>query len=215
VRAADDRATQLDLARWIQASVESVLSHADQLTQLDAAIGDGDHGVNMRRGFEAVGRAVGGRTDRPPGELLELVGTTLVSGVGGASGALWGSFFRAAARELEARPEADVPGLCRALAAGIAAIEELGAARSGDKTMLDALVPAVAALEAGLEADVPPAVALAAAGDAAEAGARATVPLQARRGRASYLGERSIGHEDPGACSAALVMRALARSAAA
>jgi len=141
-----------------------------------------------------------------------LAGKTLVSTVGGASGPLWGSFFRAAGRALGDEETVSGEALHSALTAGVAAVRDLGAAAPGDKTMVDALEPAVAALGAELETGAPLGTALERAADAAAAGARATVPMQARKGRASYLGERSIGHEDPGAASAALVVRALARS---
>jgi dihydroxyacetone kinase-like protein len=184
----------------------------DYLTQLDSAIGDGDHGTNMDRGFEAVGKALAGQNaEVPPGRLLILAGKTLVSTVGGASGPLWGSAFRAAGRALGDDPTFDAHGLSRALDAAIAAVIDLGAAAPGDKTMIDALEPAAEALRRGLDSGVPVDVAVAAAAEAAEEGARATIPLLARKGRASYLGERSIGHQDPGATSAGLILRALER----
>jgi dihydroxyacetone kinase-like protein len=208
-------AVQSDIVlSWMRESAEEVRSHADHLTQLDSAIGDGDHGINMNRGFEAVGKALAGQNGSlAPGRLLVVAGKTLVSTVGGASGPLWGSFFRASGRALGDEQAPDGEALRGALAAGVAAVQDLGAAAPGDKTMVDALLPAVDALGAALSEglDVPAALQRAAA--AAEDGARATVPLQARKGRASYLGERSIGHEDPGAASAALILRALARAA--
>jgi dihydroxyacetone kinase-like protein len=209
-------AVQSDIVQsWMRESASDVAAQADHLTQLDSAIGDGDHGINMNRGFEAVGKALAGQNGSlPPGRLLVVAGKTLVSTVGGASGPLWGSFFRAAGRALGDEPSPDGGALHAALAAGVAAVQDLGAAQPGDKTMVDALAPAVEALGAALDAGEAVAAALASAADAAEAGARATVPLQARKGRASYLGERSIGHEDPGAASAALILRALARAAA-
>ena len=200
-------------ATWMRETAADVAAQADHLTQLDAAIGDGDHGINMNRGFVAVGKALAGQSDNlPPGRVLILAGKTLVSTVGGASGPLWGSFFRAAGRALGSEESVSAEALRAALAAGVAAVRDLGAAAPGDKTMVDALVPAIDALGAELEAGAPLAAALERAAGAAADGARATVPLQARKGRASYLGERSIGHEDPGAASAVLVMRALARS---
>jgi phosphoenolpyruvate---glycerone phosphotransferase subunit DhaL len=196
------------------ASVVSI--QRDYLTQLDAAIGDGDHGTNMNRGFEAVQKALAGQNgDVPPGRLLILAGKTLVSTVGGASGPLWGSALRAAGRTLGDAESFDGAGLAAALDAAIAAVIDLGAAAPGDKTMIDALVPAAEALKRGLESGAPLTVALVAASEAAEEGAHETVPMLARKGRASYLGERSIGHQDPGATSAALIMRALERAVAA
>jgi phosphoenolpyruvate---glycerone phosphotransferase subunit DhaL len=196
---------------WMRDVAEAMRAESSHLTQLDAAIGDGDHGVNMERGFSAVEKALAGQNpDVPPGRLLIVAGKTLVSTVGGASGPLWGVALRRAGRSLGDRESFDGAQLAEALQAAIDGIVELGAAAPGDKTMIDALVPAVEVLNAGLAADKPLDGALALAADAAEDGARATVPMQARKGRASYLGERSIGHQDPGATSSALIVRALA-----
>jgi dihydroxyacetone kinase-like protein len=190
-----------------------VRAEADYLTQLDAAIGDGDHGVNMTRGFDAVGKALAVQDDGlAPGRLLILVGKTLVATVGGASGPLWGTAFRRAGRSLGTAQEFGAADLGRALDEAIAGVVDLGAAQLSDKTMIDALVPAADALRADLEQGGSLETAVAAAAAAAEEGARATVPMQARKGRASYLGERSIGHQDPGATSAAFIMRALERA---
>jgi phosphoenolpyruvate---glycerone phosphotransferase subunit DhaL len=195
---------------WMTLVAESVKDRRDYLTQLDAAIGDGDHGVNMDRGFDAVGKALAAQNGAvPPGKLLTLAGKTLVSTVGGASGPLWGTAFRRAGRALGDAEEFDGADLVAALRAALDGVVELGAAQPGDKTMVDALGPAIDALSAALDAGEPLERALAAATAAAEEGAKATVPLQARKGRASYLGERSIGHQDPGATSAALIMAAL------
>jgi dihydroxyacetone kinase-like protein len=195
---------------WLREAEAVVTARADYLTQLDAAIGDGDHGINMTRGFEAVGRALAAEgPDTAPGRLLVLSGKTLVATVGGASGPLWGSAFRAAGRSLGDADGFDGRGLGAALDAALAAVVDLGAAQPGDKTMVDALAPAIEALHERLAAGESVAAAVTAAADAAEAGARATAPMQARKGRASYLGERSIGHQDPGATSAALILRAL------
>jgi dihydroxyacetone kinase-like protein len=188
---------------------------SDHLTQLDAAIGDGDHGTNMTRGFDAVEKALADQPDdAPPGRILILAGKTLVSTVGGASGPLWGMALRRAGRALGDAEEVDGEALLGALEAGVAGVCELGTAQPGDKTMVDAMQPAVDALRTSLGAGLPLSLALAEAAAAAEDGARATIPMQARRGRASYLGERSIGHQDPGATSVALTIRALARVAA-
>jgi phosphoenolpyruvate---glycerone phosphotransferase subunit DhaL len=190
-----------------------VRDERDHLTQLDAAIGDGDHGVNMDRGFGAVREALAGQDESvPPGRLLTVAGKTLVSKVGGASGPLWGTALRRAGRAVGDREVLDGPVLVEALDAAIAGVVELGAAAPGDKTMVDALLPAVDALRDALARDLPLPEALAASAEAADAGANATVPMQARKGRASYLGERSIGHQDPGATSAALIVHALQRA---
>jgi phosphoenolpyruvate---glycerone phosphotransferase subunit DhaL len=195
---------------WLTAAEAAVDEHADYLTQLDAAIGDGDHGINMTRGFTAVGKALAAQgPDLPPDRVLIVAGKTLVSTVGGASGPLWGSALRAAGRSMAAAEQPDGAALADALDAALAAVVDLGAAAPGDKTMVDALAPANQALRERLAAGGSLAEATAAAADAAEAGAQATVPMQARKGRASYLGERSVGHQDPGATSAALIMRAL------
>ncbi|HEY6377973.1 MAG TPA: dihydroxyacetone kinase subunit DhaL [Candidatus Dormibacteraeota bacterium] len=195
-------------------SAREMRSHRDLLVQLDAAIGDGDHGINMTRGFDAVVAALDGDPAQPPGRLLILCGRTLISAVGGASGPLWGSALRNAGRSLGDAAEFDAGALLAALQAALAAIVDLGAAVVGDKTMVDALDPAIAALRAGLAAGQSVEEALAGAVAAAEEGMRSTVPLQARKGRASYLGERSIGHQDPGATSAALILAALQRTVA-
>jgi phosphoenolpyruvate---glycerone phosphotransferase subunit DhaL len=198
---------------WMTQVAESVKDQRDYLTQLDAAIGDGDHGVNMDRGFDAVGKALAGQDGSvPPGKLLTLAGKTLVSTVGGASGPLWGTAFRRAGRALGDAEEFDGQDLVRALRAALEGVVELGAAQPGDKTMVDALGPAIDAVAAALDEGEPLAGALARGTAAAEDGARATVPLQARKGRASYLGARSIGHQDPGATSASLIMAALQRA---
>lgn len=204
------------VGEWMSHTAEAVSQERDYLTQLDAAIGDGDHGINMDRGFSAVGKALAGQDGSvPPGRLLILAGKTLVSTVGGASGPLWGTALRRAGRELGDRREFGGGELLAALEAAVAGVIDLGAASPGDKTMLDALRPALDALGAALESGVPLDEALESAAEAAEEGAKATVPMQARKGRASYLGERSIGHQDPGATSAVLVIRSLARSVAA
>ena len=198
----------------MQGIAESMRAERDHLVALDSAIGDGDHGINMTRGFDAVEVAIAAEPDATPGRLLILSGKTLVSTVGGASGPLWGSALRAAGRTLGDRVEVAPEELVEALAAALAAVRDLGAAAPGDKTMVDALEPAVDALRDALTAGRPLAEALATAEGAAAAGMRATIPLQARKGRASYLGERSIGHQDPGATSTTLIVGALRRAIA-
>ncbi len=201
--------------RWMRACAASIAEQRDYLTQLDAAIGDADHGANMTRGFNAVEAKLDGLdSDTPPGRALMQAGSTLVSTVGGASGPLWGSGLRRAGKALGDGETFDAAGLVAALDAALTGIVELGAAEPGDKTIVDALGPAVAALRAGVEAGKPLAEAVTDARVAAEEGMRATIPLQARKGRASYLGERSVGHQDPGATSTALIMAALERTVA-
>jgi len=197
------------IATWMALSDAAFRAERDHLVQLDAAVGDGDHGTTMARGFDAVVRALAAEAGAPPGRLLTLAGQTLVSTMGGASGPLWGTALRRAGRALGDGPGFEAPQLVRALEAALAGVVELGGARLGDKTMVDALAPAVAALQGAVERGEPLAAALRAATAAAEEGVRATVPMQARKGRASYLGERSVGHQDAGATSAALVIRAL------
>jgi phosphoenolpyruvate---glycerone phosphotransferase subunit DhaL len=204
-------ATAVSVTAWMREASAAVAVEADHLTQLDSAIGDGDHGVNMTRGFSAVVEAVDG-SEEPPGKQLILAGKTLVSKVGGASGPLWGTALRRAGRAVGSAEALDGTQLVEALTAGLAGVVELGAAEPGDKTMVDALAPAAAALRAAVERGAPLAEGLEAAANAAADGARSTVPMQARKGRASYLGERSIGHEDPGASSTALIVAALGRA---
>ncbi|MFF4427907.1 dihydroxyacetone kinase subunit DhaL [Streptomyces sp. NPDC001513] len=186
--------------RWMAATTAAVEREADRLTELDSPIGDADHGSNLLRGFTAVLPALEAQGPAAPGEVLQLAGRTLISTVGGASGPLYGTLLRRTGKELGEAAEVSDAELREALHAGVAAVAQLGGAAPGDKTMLDALVPGVAALSTSYRA----------AADAAQDGALATVPLQARKGRASYLGERSIGHQDPGATSSALLLRALA-----
>ena len=198
---------------WMAEAEGAIKAQSDYLTQLDAAIGDGDHGINMRRGFDAVGKALAGQGDGvPPGRLLILAGKTLVSTVGGASGPLWGSALRRAGRALGDTKTFDGDQLALALDAAIEAVADLGAASPGDKTMIDALAPAARALHEALDSGLSLDAAVTAAVGAARAGALATAPMQARKGRASYLGERSIGHQDPGATSAVIILAALERA---
>jgi dihydroxyacetone kinase-like protein len=206
--------SSISVIAWMDEASAVITAEADRLTQLDAAIGDGDHGVNLARGLRAVREALAGSdgASPPAGRQLILAGKTLVSTVGGASGPLWGTALRRAGRALGDAPELDGARLADALDAALAGVVELGAAEPGDKTMVDALRPAAVALRMSVESGAPLAEALDAAAKAAADGALATVPMLARKGRASYLGERSIGHEDPGAASTALVVAALGRA---
>ena len=197
------------ITSWMNGIDVAMREEKDHLVQLDAAIGDGDHGTNMTRGFEAVVQALDADDGSTPGKLLILAGRTLVGTVGGASGPLWGSALRSGGRVLADQATFEGTQLVEVLAAALASIKDLGTASVGDKTMVDALEPAVETLRARLSGGAPVADALDAAVEAAEVGMRATIPLQARKGRASYLGERSIGHQDPGATSTALIIRAL------
>ncbi len=202
------------LTRWLRRFAELVAEHRDELTALDAAIGDADHGTNMDRGMTAVAGVLAG--DPPadgPGPLLKQVGMTLVRTVGGASGPLYGTFFLRMATAL-GDGTAPVPpeAFAKALRAGLEGIVARGKAEAGEKTMFDALAPAVDALDAELARGGSLAAVLQAASAAADAGRDATIPLHARKGRASYLGERSVGHQDPGATSAALLVAAAAQA---
>jgi phosphoenolpyruvate---glycerone phosphotransferase subunit DhaL len=191
----------VDQAReWIAAIAAKVEADAETLTRLDSAIGDGDHGANLKRGFAAVKQALDGFEAETVGDVLTKTGATLISKVGGASGPLYGSAFRAMGKTLTS-PDVTREQLGDALEAGLAAIRRLGGAQPGDKTMVDAWMPAAAAFRKS---------GAAAAASAADQGARATTGLQARKGRASYLGERSVGHQDPGATSTAMIFHALA-----
>ncbi|MFF2409464.1 dihydroxyacetone kinase subunit DhaL [Streptomyces sp. NPDC058092] len=188
--------------RWMTAAAAAVDREADHLTELDSAIGDADHGSNMQRGFAAVTEVLGQERPQTPGAVLTLAGRQLISKVGGAAGPLYGTLLRRTGKALGDTPAVTPQQLAEALGMGVAAVAQLGGAQAGDKTMLDALLPAAEALGTSFGA----------AREAAEAGALATVPLQARKGRASYLGERSIGHQDPGATSSALLIAALAET---
>jgi dihydroxyacetone kinase-like protein len=190
--------------RWMTAAAASVDREAERLTALDSPIGDADHGSNLQRGFRAVTDALAKEPPATPGAVLTQAGRLLISTVGGASGPLYGTLLRRTGKALGDAAEVDAGQLAEALRAGVDAVRQLGGAAPGDKTMIDALVPAVEALGDSF----------AAARTAAEEGAVATTPLQARKGRASYLGERSIGHQDPGATSAALLIAALVDASA-
>ena len=194
---------------WIAVAARAVEEQRDHLTQLDAAIGDADHGINLNRGFTAVLSALEAAAPATPGAVLTLTGSTLISKVGGASGPLYGVAFRRAGKALGDAPDVDLPALAGALEAALAGVQQLGAAREGDKTMVDALAPATGAFSKAISEGASPADALSTLAEAAQAGAVATISMQALKGRASYLGPRSVGHEDPGAASTALILGAL------
>jgi dihydroxyacetone kinase-like protein len=186
------------------------VAHKDLLTELDSAIGDADHGFNMERGMVAVLAALDAEQPATPAALLKRTGMTLVSTVGGASGPLYGTAFLRMAAAAGDTGALDPPGFARMLRAGLEGVVARGKAQAGDKTMYDALAPAVQALDAALTAGQPLAAALRAAVQAAEQGRDATTAMVARKGRASYLGERSAGHQDPGATSVTLLLTAAA-----
>jgi dihydroxyacetone kinase-like protein len=205
-----DAITTADLTAWLREFARAVHEQRDYLTELDSAIGDADHGSNMDRGLSAAVAAVDDATPATAGALLKKVGTTLVSTVGGASGPLYGTFFLRMAGALGDGDSVDPQQLAAALRAGVDGVAARGRAEVGDKTMLDALVPAVEAVESAVGEGTVLRDALRSAQEAAARGRDATTPLQARKGRASYLGERSIGHQDPGATSVELLVAAAA-----
>lgn len=194
--------TRIDLQALITAVADTIAAHADELTTLDRAIGDGDHGLNMKRGFDAVGAEAAALAEKSLPEALKAIGTKLVMTVGGASGPLFGTLFMALGKELPVEPGR--VDLSAALAKSIDAVAARGKSQAGQKTMLDVLYPAQAAVAAGKSAHE--------VADAADVAAEATKPMKAIRGRASFLGERSIGHVDPGARSSALIVRAIAET---
>jgi phosphoenolpyruvate---glycerone phosphotransferase subunit DhaL len=201
--------TAAEVARWIRDFAAAVSEHKDELTKLDQAIGDGDHGINMDRGMTAVVAALDASEPDDVPALARQVAMTLISKVGGASGPLYGTLFLQFGSA--AGPEPLTPlGWAGCLEAGLAGVRSRGKAEPGDKTMVDALIPATEALRGALDGGASFAEALGRAADAAEEAARATIPLVARKGRASYLGERSAGHQDPGATSSALLVRCAA-----
>jgi phosphoenolpyruvate---glycerone phosphotransferase subunit DhaL len=195
---------------WLRHCAELFIQYKDELTDLDAKIGDADHGANMARGFTAVPPKLDVLVDKSIGSLFRTCAMTLISQVGGASGPLYGTFFLQASRRADGKTTLSHEELCQCFDAGLTGVVNLGKAVVGDKTMVDALTPALAALHPKDGDSLQDAVARAAtaAGEAAEA----TVPLIARKGRASYLGERSVGHKDPGAASSALLIKGLLES---
>ncbi|WP_448004597.1 dihydroxyacetone kinase subunit DhaL [Agromyces bauzanensis] len=201
---------------WVRRSADVIAEHRIELIKLDREIGDGDHGENMDRGFQAVLPKL---DDLPagstPGDVLKLVATTLISTVGGAAGPLYGTAYLKGAVAAGSATSLDGPAIATVLTAARDGIVLRGKAESGDKTMVDAWTPAVEAAEAAASNGSDVASVLEAAADAAAAGSDATIPLVARKGRASYLGERSAGHRDPGAQSSALLLRAAAEAASA
>ncbi|MGD9696335.1 MAG: dihydroxyacetone kinase subunit DhaL [Thermoleophilia bacterium] len=201
-----------DLAAWLRGFAARVEEQKDALTKLDQAIGDADHGINMDRGMRAVVEKLDSGEAGDPAAVLKATAMTLISKVGGASGPLYGTLFLQMATALGGTEAAGPADLAAAFDAGVAGVRARGKAEPGDKTMLDALIPAGEALHAALDEGASLGDALARAADAAEAGAEATIPLVARKGRASYLGERSAGHKDPGATSSALLVRCAAEA---
>jgi phosphoenolpyruvate---glycerone phosphotransferase subunit DhaL len=202
-----------DVLRWVQRFAAEVEANKEYLTQLDAAVGDGDHGINMQRGMSAVVAKVDTQAgEQDVGALLKTVGMTLVSTVGGAGGPLYGTLFLQMGTATAGKSELSPDDWAAALEAGIAGVQARGKAEPGDKTMIDALLPGRDALTTALGGGATFADALRQSAAAAEQGMRDTIPLVARKGRASYLGERSAGHQDPGATSSYLLLEAAAET---
>ncbi len=201
--------TKEQVVRWLGATAAVLEANKGYLTDLDSAIGDADHGTNMDRGFKKVMEKLPTVADKDIGNILKTVGMTLISSVGGASGPLYGTFYMRGGMAADAKEELDNNDLVNVLQGAVDGIIQRGRAQPGDKTMVDALLPALDALKAAVAEGQGATDALAAAVAAAEQGMKDTIPLQARKGRASYLGERSIGHQDPGATSSYLILNAL------
>ena len=198
--------------RWIELAAADIAEQRDYLVDLDRAIGDGDHGENMDRGFKAAVEALGPAQPASVAEVLKTVAKTLMSTVGGAAGPLYGTAFLRASKAA-GDGDLDGAGVAAVIAGALDGIQARGKATTGEKTMVDAWTPALEAARAAAESGSDPAAVLEAAATAAEAGAAATEPMRATKGRASYLGERSIGHLDPGAVSTSLILRAAVRAA--
>jgi phosphoenolpyruvate---glycerone phosphotransferase subunit DhaL len=196
-----------DVLAWIKTYAGTVRENRDYLTQLDAAIGDADHGANMDRGFQAVLGKIPELADKDIGTILKTVGMTLLSTVGGAGGPLYGTLFLQAGMKTAGKMELTLDDWFTALEAAVSGVVMRGKAEIGDKTMVDALTPAVAALKAAADEGIPLNEALQRSAEAAREGMESTTPLVARKGRASYLGERSAGHQDPGATSSYLLVQ--------
>lgn len=201
--------TKDQIVRWLEKSAAVLKENRAYLTELDSAIGDADHGTNMDRGFKKVMEKLPTVADKDIGNILKTVGMTLISSVGGASGPLYGTFFMRSGMAMAAKEELNGDDLFKLLQAGVEGILQRGRPNLEDKTMYDAWAPALEAMQSALSDGKDMVELLETAVSAAEQGMKNTIPLQARKGRASYLGERSIGHQDPGATSSYLMLNAL------
>lgn len=202
--------TRDQMVQWLEKTAAVMKENKEYLTQLDSPIGDADHGINMDRGFRKVLEKLPGVADKDIGNILKTTGMTLISSVGGASGPLYGTFFMRGGMAVDAKEELTSNDLAAMLQAAVDGVVQRGRAQAGDKTMVDAWLPAMKALHETLDGDNDNTLAaLGQAVVAAEQGMKDTIPLQAKKGRASYLGERSIGHQDPGATSSYLMLKAL------
>lgn len=201
--------TKDQIVRWLEKTAAVLQENKNYLTELDSAIGDADHGINMDRGFKKVMEKLPTVSDKDIGNILKTIGMTLISSVGGASGPLYGTFFMRSGMVMAAKEELSDEDLFELLQAGVEGILQRGRPNLEDKTMYDAWAPALEAMKEALSSGKETVVVLETAVAAAEQGMKNTIPLQARKGRASYLGERSIGHQDPGATSSYLILNAL------
>ena len=201
------RDTTLD---WMRRFADEISEHRQELVRLDTAIGDGDHGTNLDRGMRKAIEKLDGEQQADPGTVLKTAAMTLVSSVGGAAGPLYGTLLLRMGTALSGQDEVDLPGFAGAWRAGLEGVQARGKAQPGDKTMVDALIPAIEALESAPDLDH----GLAAAAQGAEQGMKATIPLIARKGRASYLAERSADHQDPGATSTYYLFKSAAEALA-
>ncbi len=201
--------TKAQIIGWIEGTAAAMSENKEYLTQLDAAIGDADHGINMDRGFRKVVEDLPGVAEKDISSILKMVGMKLISTVGGASGPLYGTFYLRGGMAVPAQEELNSNGLLDMLQAGVDGILQRGRPQLEDKTMYDAWAPALKAMSDSVSRGEEESAAVRAAVAAAEQGMKDTIPMQARKGRASYLGERSIGHQDPGATSSYLILNAL------
>lgn len=202
--------TRDQMVQWLENTAAVMKENKQYLTQLDSPIGDADHGINMDRGFRKVMEKLPGVADKDIGNILKTTGMTLISSVGGASGPLYGTFFMRGGMAVDAKEELTGEDLATMLQAAVDGVVQRGRAQPGDKTMVDAWLPAIKALRESLDGDNSNTIAaLSKAVTAAEQGMKDTIPMLAKKGRASYLGERSIGHQDPGATSSYLMLKAL------
>ena len=201
--------TQVQIIAWLQVFAHVIEHHKEQLTELDAAIGDADHGINMDRGFKKITNILPSFADQDISSILKTVGMTLISSIGGASGPLYGTWFLRASKVTNGKKELTAADMLELLKSGLDGVIERGKAQLGDKTMVDVLYPAVTAFEQAIRDNSNTVVALEASVTAAEQGLKQTIPMLAKKGRASYLGDRSIGHQDPGGTSAYWMLRSL------
>ncbi|MDB9535263.1 dihydroxyacetone kinase subunit DhaL [Dolichospermum planctonicum CS-1226] len=201
--------TQVQIIAWLQVFAHVIEHHKEQLTELDAAIGDADHGINMDRGFKKITNILPSFVDQDISSILKNVGMTLISSIGGASGPLYGTWFLRASKVTNGKQELTAADMLELLKSGLDGVIERGKAQLGDKTMVDVLSPAVTAFEQAIRNNSNTVVALEASVVAAEQGLTQTIPMLAKKGRASYLGDRSIGHQDPGGTSAYWMLRSL------